>query len=191
MKAWQPQKGESAVAYQGFSEFLEMAADRSLRAVAQKLGKSLTVIGRWSVRWEWMRRVGECDTHMAAIEQRARERALEKSAEDWASKEFAMARKLYDKAEEMLDAPVCLLDNKPRDAAAVAAEAVKMERLARGEPTDYQKIQHLIEPLQKALTEAIELEVLDPEVRARIGDRVAQIMGADIQDRSTPDDPAN
>ena len=44
-KPWERQKGESDKAYEAFVTYWDMGTDRSIRAVAQKLGKSRTQIG--------------------------------------------------------------------------------------------------------------------------------------------------
>lgn len=148
MKPWEPQKGESMPAYQAFAEYRDMGLDRSQEAVAAKLSKSRQLLGRWASRWSWVARSRDYDAHMAEIEQRGREKALTKKAEDWATKELEMAALLYDKAKSMLAFPlakqvtkdgqtvVMPADWRMRDAAAIAEAGVKMERLARGESTD-------------------------------------------------------
>lgn len=148
MKPWEPQKGESMPAYQAWCCFLEMGNERSTRAVAQRLGKTAALIARWSSRWGWVERIASYEAYMQEIEQKAREKALTKKAEDWATKELEMAALLYDKAKSMLAFPlakqvtkdgqtvVMPADWRMRDAAAIAEAGVKMERLARGESTD-------------------------------------------------------
>lgn len=151
MKPWEPQKGESIPAFQAFAEYRDMGEVRSLRAVAQKLDKSLTVIGRWSTRWRWLERVKDYEAYMDGIEQKAREKALTKKAEDWAAKELEMASLLYDKAKAMLAFPLAqqrTQDGKTiveparwgmRDASAIADTAVKLARLSQGEATSITK----------------------------------------------------
>lgn len=60
---WDPQPGESAVAYEAFTVYRDMTpGNRSTREVARRLGKSETLIGRWSSRHGWVRRVLAWDT---------------------------------------------------------------------------------------------------------------------------------
>lgn len=148
LKPWDPQAEESRQAYEAFVCYRDLGSERSLEAVGRRLEKSWKLCGRWSSRWKWLDRVAAYDAHMADIEQKAREKALTKKAEDWASKELEMARLLYDKAKAMLAFPlakqvtkdgqtvVMPADWRMRDAAAIAEAGVKMERLARGESTD-------------------------------------------------------
>lgn len=176
MKPWEPQKGESMPAYQAFAEYRDMGEDRSLRAVAQRLDKSLTVIGRWSSRWNWPDRVKEYAGYMDSLEQKAREKALTKKAEDWATKELEMAALLYDKAKAMLAFPLAQQKTKDgltiveparwgmRDAAAIAEAGVKMERLARGESTENVSVDDKRKKLAEVLGIPIEQVPIDGEM---------------------------
>lgn len=151
MKSWEPRAGESMAAYQAFAEYRDMGLDRSQEAVAAKLSKSRQLLGRWASKWSWVARARDYDAHMADIEQKAREKALTKKAENWAEKELQMARLLYEKAEAMLKFPLAQQrsqDGKTiveparwgmRDAGAIADTAVKLARLSQGEPTSISK----------------------------------------------------
>ena len=59
---WERQKGESAQAFEAFFLYLEMGGSRSLRAVSQELGKSKTLIDRWSRTYKWVERCRAWDT---------------------------------------------------------------------------------------------------------------------------------
>ena len=61
---WERQKGESAQAFEAFFLYLEMGASRSLRAVSQELGKSKTLIDRWSRTYKWVERCRAWDNHL-------------------------------------------------------------------------------------------------------------------------------
>jgi hypothetical protein len=50
-------KGETDVAYEAFRCYLEQGPTRSLAKVGSALGKSETLMSRWSSRWEWTERV--------------------------------------------------------------------------------------------------------------------------------------
>ena len=68
-KPWERQKGESAQAYEAFSIYLGMGAERSLSAVAKQLSKSLPLIKRWSREKEWQERIRAYDND---VEKQAR-----------------------------------------------------------------------------------------------------------------------
>src|ERR1700737_3077932 len=48
---------ESKQAHDAFRIYCQQQAGRSLRKVAQELHKSVQLLGRWSVRWNWQERV--------------------------------------------------------------------------------------------------------------------------------------
>lgn len=176
MKPWEPQKGESPPAYQAFAEYRDLGEARSLESVARLLSKSSQLLKRWSARWKWVERSQAYDTHMQEIEQKAREKALTKKAEDWATKELEMAGLLYEKAKSMLGFPltkqvtkdgqtvVMPADWRMRDAAAIAEAGIKMERLARGESTENVSVDDKRKKLAEVLGVPIEQVPIDGEM---------------------------
>jgi hypothetical protein len=58
---------ESAPAFEAFWAYCIAGSSRSLRLVAQGLGKSAQLLARWSVRWNWQERTRAFDN--AAAEQ--------------------------------------------------------------------------------------------------------------------------
>ncbi len=61
---WERQEGESKQAFEAFLAYAEMGNNfgkRSIRKVAQQLGKSATLISRWSVQHSWQKRVEAYD----------------------------------------------------------------------------------------------------------------------------------
>ena len=106
-------KGESAPAYQAFQNYCWMGGDRTLRAVGEKLGKSETLMERWSSRWKWKTRSAlydnqQSNAHQTATEQAELEaaRILVKRREEVRERAWIAAQKLIDKAMAMLEFPV-------------------------------------------------------------------------------------
>lgn len=58
---WERLRGESAQAFQAFAKYRDLGVDRSLAKVAKELGKSTTIIERWSARDSWVLRVEAWD----------------------------------------------------------------------------------------------------------------------------------
>jgi len=104
---------ESAKAYAAFLTYVELGDKRSLRAVGQKLGKSTTIIERWSSEWKWGERiaalqVAEHDRQVAVDAQAKLETARAKEqltirVQKRAADQF---EKLHDKADELLAMPI-------------------------------------------------------------------------------------
>jgi hypothetical protein len=78
---WGQQVDESAPAFAAFVTYRDLdPKERSIDAVVQKLHKSRTLIGRWSGRWEWVRRIRAYDAHVDDIKRQARESAIAKQS---------------------------------------------------------------------------------------------------------------
>lgn len=142
MAMWDRQQGESAQAYEAARAYFGLGADRSLNAVAQKLNKSFTLMGRWSRTWNWIGRASAYDQHLAALEQQKREQAVAVEAEKWATRraeqrenDWALSIGLANAAAQILQA----LDPKQArasDAARLAEASNKLARLAAEMATD-------------------------------------------------------
>ena len=101
------------MAYQALQKYFQLGPDRSLAAVAQELGKSRQLIGRWSAAHHWVARTETYVTeqhaaHMAAEQQAALERARKlldrrQQAEDDAWEAFGA---LKTKVRAMLSWPL-------------------------------------------------------------------------------------
>lgn len=60
---WTRQKGESAEAFYAFEVYLDQEPPRGTARVVSELGKSKTLIHRWSSRWAWRERARMWDVH--------------------------------------------------------------------------------------------------------------------------------
>lgn len=125
-KPWERQEGESVKAFEAFSCYLSMGEDRSIRAVAEKLHKSTTLIGRWSRTYGWVERVS---AHTNDVQRAAHEEALKKSRA-MADRHIRTALSLQDKAIEALakTKPEAL---DPKTILAFIREATRLERDTR------------------------------------------------------------
>jgi hypothetical protein len=102
--------------------YFELGADRSLAAVGQKLGKSTTILSRWSTRWQWVSRAAIYDRE---LDDEKRQRQLELAraeAEEWQVRgsEFRKRRWLVgvrylDRIEKMLDFPLASITTETRE----------------------------------------------------------------------------
>lgn len=62
IKPWSRQPGETSKAYEGFTAYLNLGSQRSVRLVSEQLSKSQTVIKRWSSAWNWVERAAAYDS---------------------------------------------------------------------------------------------------------------------------------
>jgi len=58
---WDQQPQESAPAFEAFQLYRDMGAERSVRKVAERLGKNASLIGRWSMQHGWVARARAWD----------------------------------------------------------------------------------------------------------------------------------
>ena len=125
-KLWERQKGESAQAYEAFSIYLGMGAERSLSAVAKQLSKSLPLIKRWSREKEWQERIRAYDND---VEKQARRKAVA-SRKDMVDRHIGIAMQLQKKALQALKG-LSVEDMTPKDIKEYIKMATDLERLNR------------------------------------------------------------
>jgi hypothetical protein len=124
-----------------------MGEDRSIRAVAQKLGKSSALIGRWSSpkEWKWQERLEALARYQDEQERKAHNEAIKRMKERQARLGEGMqtigARKLARMLETTDPTKVGVTEaNAALDALGLTEtmrmlqEGTKLERVARGEP---------------------------------------------------------
>lgn len=133
---WEQQENESAEAYEAFSLYRDgwenskgtVERHRSLAEVGQKLGKSKTLMDRWSSRHDWVFRVREYDKF---IEREALDKASANLAK-MRTKQILLGSELQNKAFEALkEIPASMLVANPQILLAFIKEGAAMETRAR------------------------------------------------------------
>jgi hypothetical protein len=84
---FEQQPKESAKAFAAFKSYLEHGPERSLALVADKVGKSKTMIERWSRKFDWPARVQAHAAHLADIERKTAEALAVQAGTDWAARQ--------------------------------------------------------------------------------------------------------
>jgi hypothetical protein len=97
------QPKETAVAFEAFRCYLEMGPSRSVAKVGQALGKSKTLIDRWSSRWGWVERVRQVESRDAALVDESRATELAKHAQRQARQAQVHAAASTLVAQELLE----------------------------------------------------------------------------------------
>ena len=120
---WERQKGESAQAFEAFFLYLEMGASRSLRAVSQELGKSKTLIDRWSRTYKWVERCRAWDNH---IQHEAKKAAITE-VRNMTKRHVTMAQQIQNAAMLALKELGSDMVN-PKNFAAIVKLATELER---------------------------------------------------------------
>lgn len=131
-KPWERREGESAKAFEAFSVYLYMGTDRSLREVAEKLGKSRALIERWSRTHEWVKRATayDDDVRRKAASQ-AHAQAIQKSR-NMADRHIKIALEMQSVALKAL-AKLNVEEIDPKNIIAMLREATKLERENRAD----------------------------------------------------------
>ena len=130
-KPWERQEGESVKAFEAFTVYLEMGDERSIREVAQRLAKSRTLIGRWSVTYQWVERVAAFD---ADVQRKAHAKAVKKRR-NMVDRHISIALKMQEKALMALE-QMDPADIDPKNLIAMLREATKLEQEMRTAAVD-------------------------------------------------------
>jgi Mg-chelatase subunit ChlI len=128
---WDRRSNETSKAYAAFTIYRDMGPERSIALVAEECRKNISLMNRWSQRHQWVSRVHDYEAHLEKVAQASREKEIA----DMRKRHVTLGMALQSKAAEKLKA----LDGKNMkvpDAIKALAEGTKLERLARGEPTE-------------------------------------------------------
>jgi len=184
---WERVSGETQKAFEAFCIYRDMGASRSLRKVADQLGKSSRLIKKWSSLNGWVKRTTAYDDYM---DRKARG-VVEGKLEDINTEHLTMIRGAresvmvplqalltrIEKARESEKDPFADFDDKPLDKlldmarpyVKLVLDVIKLERLMYGLPTETIKaegtIGHEVSHDIKIVNEYIESLTQDELVR--------------------------
>lgn len=123
---WEQQPGESAKAFEAFAIYRDMGVERSVRKVAQRLNKSLTLIGKWSSRYNWPERARAYDRD---LDRQAHAQAV-RDVRSMTNRHIRIAMQLQAKALEALE-QLNVATLSPKMQLAFLAKATEIERMNR------------------------------------------------------------
>ena len=137
VKPWERQEKETPKQFEAFVLYRNMGEDRSLSAVAKKLGKRRQLLGRWSAANKWVERCVAWDNEqdrLLQIEQFKDIKKMRKKHADVASAMIALASKgianMLDENKKLKE------DLNPHEIAKLVEVGAKLERLSRGDVGD-------------------------------------------------------
>lgn len=139
--AFEQQPRESDKAFAAFSLYLSLGPERSLAVVAKKLQKSVTLLGRWSSKFDWPSRLQAHAAHLAIVEREALEATVRGKAAEWEAREqqlreteWSMHERAIEAAKRGLDAYMARekVYANLADIARMLEIASKLGRLATG-----------------------------------------------------------
>lgn len=131
---WERQKTESPQAYEAFVTYRDLGAERSTSKVARQLGKSTTLMNRWSSAHGWVERARQYDNH---LDGEARREAVKK-VKEMTGRQIKIALQLQQKALEAL-AALDLDAMSPKDIKEFIKTATELERTNRLEEAQLDK----------------------------------------------------
>lgn len=151
-EAWEKLPKESWKAFEAFALYRDLGVTRSIAKVAKLLGKSESLLGRWSANHRWGDRVSAYETRLA----RMRLDADESEVEQMRRRELAMSglaaaiamRRLSGDSERPDVTPLHPNQLEPGDVARFMETSVRIGRLATGQPTDVIKGGLAIAPVE-------------------------------------------
>lgn len=167
-KSWHRQPGESSKAFHAFMLYRDMLPKaRSLRKVGQKLAKTLpylTHLKRWSSQYGWVARAQAHDDHLAAVRAEAQEEAIKEMAERQAKEGMILQEVGIQRFLDKDGKPVSI-GMEDKDAIRAIDVGAKIERTARGQPTEIVKEEITFRPAKDLtddeLAEIIQRELLE------------------------------
>jgi hypothetical protein len=143
----EPLPGESPKAYAGFCLYRDLGPRRSLEEASRlyhgspprdrtstKAGRkpgASGLIRRWAQRWDWRARAAAWDREVERVKHRRQVEAIEEMAERHAKEALMLQNKAVERPRQLRPEELT-----PRETLAFLVEAAKLERLARGEPTE-------------------------------------------------------
>jgi hypothetical protein len=168
------QPKESAVAFEAFRTYLEMGPQRSVSKVGRALGKSKTLIDRWSSRHKWVQRVREFeatavrasdDAHLDAIAKRSKRQAEIAQLHGEASALVAaeVVRRIQREPQVLRSLKVHELLSLEGTLGRMHARAVQTERLALGLTTEQAG-----EPVPRTVAEEHARRLSDSELDGKL-----------------------
>lgn len=131
-KQWERQPEESTKAFEAFCIYRDLGTDRSLSKVAEKLEKSETLMGRWSSKYEWVKRAAAWDDEKERIEREIAQREQAKEIRNMRKRHAGIATAMLVKAATALQR---IPDDeiKASDISRMVDVASKLERISRGD----------------------------------------------------------
>jgi hypothetical protein len=131
---WDRQDSDSDRSFEAFEEYRKMGLARSLTKVAEKLGKSMTIIERWSSRDGWKMRVLAYDRYEARI---TNERVILGTA-GMRERMTVLAMQMQSRAQNRIlkMSEQEIKSMRPADVVAIMRAAADIERKARSIPDE-------------------------------------------------------
>lgn len=143
------QERETDKAYAAFKTYLDLGPDRSLRQVANRLGKNHKVIIRWAHDFNWRERVRAHSARQTQLERETADSLLRAKLTDWAQRQIEQREAEWHWRTELLQVAEDIVARwraKPERFESLASLAKildlasKLGRLSSGLATEHQEL---------------------------------------------------
>jgi hypothetical protein len=129
IQLWERRNNESAEAFEAFAIYRDLGVGRNLTKVWQQLGKSHTLIERWSHRHDWVLRCIEFDRFMDSERLKALVRGTVAMRERQANIAARISQRIADRVGRMTDKQIDALS--PQEIATLLRVSTDVETKAR------------------------------------------------------------
>lgn len=134
-KPWERQPDETPKQYEAFCVYRDMGTNRTLEKVGQHLGKSATLMERWSSKNQWVNRVTAWDDERERIERETAQKQQLEDIKKMRKRHAAIATQMIVKASMALQ-QIPPEEVKAADISRMVDVASKLERISRGDVGD-------------------------------------------------------
>lgn len=132
---WERLPEESSKAYEAFCIYRDLGVDRSIEKTAKSRLKpgSYSWLRNWSSKYNWVERARAYDDYLEREKRKEREKAILEMMDRHIKETMALQQKALERLKTLNPDELT-----PRDVLNYLLEAMKVERLSRGEPTESQ-----------------------------------------------------
>lgn len=132
---WERLPGESSKAYEAFCIYRDLGVDRSIEKTAKSRLKpgSYSWLRNWSSKYNWVERARAYDDYLEREKRKEQEKAILEMVERHTKEAMALQQKALERLKSLDPNEL-----STRDVLNYLMEAMKLERLSRGEPTEIQ-----------------------------------------------------
>lgn len=124
-------KGETPKAWQAFVVYRDMGYKRSIAKAAREIGITPSLAERWSTKYGWVARVQAYDDYIERLKREKQGKGLLEMEERQAREAMLLQQKGLEMLKQLEPDTASW-----SDAVKLIIEGAKLERLARGEPTE-------------------------------------------------------
>ncbi len=134
---WNKQKKETAKAFEAFCVYRNMGLERTLEKTADELNKNISLINKWSSKFEWIERTSAYDEYLEEKKLEQQEKEISKMNERHIQESLALQKKALLKLQKLDPG-----DASVNEMLRMFEMGAKLERTARGATEAKVEVKH-------------------------------------------------